>query len=245
MKFRSDFVTNSSSSSYCVSYLVKPQGDKDIIELDLWPAWENEERNTQGMVGIYTKRKINEIVSAIQECKDVNELAELLVDVLNLENEFGIYEDVKNIGHQSEIIKEATAMEKCRECDENFEYEMKDKVIEAVNKINTFLNEFRNYKKLANIDSITIVEYYNACGEFAPECAGEYLQNMCVEKRLDWGDEEAVINALKSDFSESMIEKLLSYESICVFDATIETVIKLIDNRVEKKYNISIADTFF
>ena len=40
MKFRTDFVTNSSSSSYCVSLGISSTSVKDL-KLNFWPSWED------------------------------------------------------------------------------------------------------------------------------------------------------------------------------------------------------------
>ena len=78
MKIRTDFVTNSSSSSYCVSLGIQHKG-ADIV-LDPWP----EEADGSFDVFIPLKCSPDDFISEIIKCRSVEELRDRLMNALNL-----------------------------------------------------------------------------------------------------------------------------------------------------------------
>lgn len=74
MKFITDFVTNSSSNSYCVSLSVEPTDGKEI-KLDLYPNdWDFDNADFR------LKSDIKEIIVKIKQCATVRELIDVLID---------------------------------------------------------------------------------------------------------------------------------------------------------------------
>ena len=126
MKFRSDFVTNSSSSSYVVSFKVHSVDNTDI-PMTLSKNQRNKEREENASYP--WKHSRNHILKAIMNCKTVGELTDLLVE----ECEKGLYDR----SWQGDWLKDLKE-------DNPAEYE------EYINKIQKRIKEFK--RKMSKYD---------------------------------------------------------------------------------------------
>ena len=242
MKIRTDFVTNSSSSSYCVSYNVKTK-DNNSMELDLWYARENGEKDLWGQVGIYTKSKIDDIASQIINSKTVEELKNILINEISLVNFKDDYLDIIEDYNDNDQRSRAELFEKIGE----MEVDDFDPIgIEIVDKLNKFNNLFANIKNLEEIQTITITELYAAWGGSAPELACKYIEKVSPEG-IDWNDSATVKDALKDKFSEQEIKEMIPCMregDINMFDASVDTVVDFEKTNIYKNYKFERIEEY-
>lgn len=177
MKIRTDFVTNSSSSSYCVSLSVVANGEK-TIKLDLWP----EEFDSSNSFDISLKRDLKKVINSILECKSVNELKDILVNGIQLDyyidrlewfmEECGINSartelNKKTQSYSKDVLK---IMRKYIDADDDA-YEDYIDILDAESVDNAelvikdFESDMDGVASLADLHRIVIDEYYNAWGE--------------------------------------------------------------------------------
>lgn len=103
MKIRSDFVTNSSSSSYCVSYEIETDKEDEEIELETFPDRYDPSYGVQ--IGV--KGGLDSLIAKIKGSSSLEELMETIISRIDLDDiiemdkafhcEVGIEEDYKKI----------------------------------------------------------------------------------------------------------------------------------------------------
>ena len=157
MKFRMDFVTNSSSNSYIVRLSVKPQKD-DIIKFDLYPnGWD------ESNVKFRLRSGVRNVADRIKKCRTVGELTEVLVE----ENSGG---DINSLIENYE--------EDAWDEDEEDRVDLREEVQEKIRK---FRNEMSKYSALDEIDRVIISELYTGWGESAYDTVEAYLYRIHPE----------------------------------------------------------------
>ena len=214
MKIRTDFVTNSSSSSYCVSLSVVANGEK-TIKLDLWP----EEFDSSNSFNISLKRDLKKVINSILGCKSVNELKDILVNGIQLDyyidrlewfmEECGINSartrlNKKPQSYSKDVLK---IMRKYIDADDDAYEDYIDILdAESVDNAELVIKDFESamdgVASLADLHRIVIDEYYNAWGEGVWDGPVDFWNKLNVMGKAHYSGDEWYDSP--EDFADSL-----------------------------------------
>lgn len=242
MKIRTDFVTNSSSSSYCVSFIVKTAANKELA-LNICPDIESD---------VYLKEDVESVVNNIKTCESVEELRDLLLNALDLYGAdlFYDFEDVildeYEDAYDMDNMQLLAAFAKIIKNDEDEEFEDYEDLLSDVKKTTSkFKRAMDKIEDMTDIKSVSVYEDFNVCGEFVPDAFANFLSH-ALPKNVNSKDAEAVRAAFAGKLPELKIDRIIDQiegDSICQsFDADITTTVQIADGKVEKTYSFSSLD---
>ena len=239
MKIRTDFVTNSSSSSYCVSFSVNTTENEEI-RLDLKPDMEDAELSLKTNMPVF--------LSQLRECTTVPQLRDLLMNAVRLDDLFRDVSDRLDADTgRSDNERYLELVAKTIEETEDGEYRFAEdcKTLKTVTqKLADFSELLDGLTGLDTIRSVSICEDISGWGEFTYDAFDLFLSKALTNCK-DIRDPDAVRAALQPYLAPDKIGFILEQiggQSIGLCDASIVTTLKLSDGSLEKKYDLHADD---
>lgn len=211
MKIRTDFVTNSSSSNYCVSLGVKTFNEK-IFDLNFCKSSEYDSVN----VNIPLKESSETVVLKIQNCKSVEELKDFIIESIKLDRIFS------GVAIKSEGMSNSEYLDMVEKAIENDDFAKKayaGLLKQYRETISEFQSEMEKVTGFDMIESVSINEHFSGWGEGAPDIFGDFFE---------------VIK--KSGIECETIEDIDEYE-VATFSGNITRTITFPEGKVEVSHN--------
>ena len=235
MKIRTDFVTNSSSSSYCVSISVNT-AENEEIKLDFKP---DEDENTD----FYLKTNMQVFLSQLRECTTVPQLRDYLLNAVRLDDLFrdvndSLDVDTSKLDNRQYLELVAKTIAETENGENWFAADHKSLKI-ITQKITNFSNLLDGLTAPDIIQSVSIRENFSGWGEFAVDVFEHFLSKAltsCKDNQNPNDVRAALQPYLDPDKIEFILEQIENY-SIGLCNASIVTTINLLDGLLEKKYD--------
>lgn len=251
MKIRTDFVTNSSSSSYCVSIGITPTDDESF-ELDLSPK-----NNFDGDTRIYLNCPNSDFFKQIEQCRTIGEIKELVKDLLDfteMYDDFCADNGIKTSRELLDVFKHAQedesaavalneSLKNCFLGMVNSGYEK-----EIVSEFDEFEKALDALKMIEKIKGVTLSEYRYADGEYTGTTLDSFLETVLPKELyetamsypMDDASLDMVRDCLASVLDNDAVESLISYIQDCTlfgFTATTKTSFDLKTKHINKQYS--------
>lgn len=241
MKIRTDFVTNSSSSSYCVSLGLQLK-DKRNVWLRFYPKGEDG----TGDVDICLNSNVNKFIKAFGDCKTIEEIKNLFVNSVDLTDMFFDFCEDYKIKTTDQLLKALKNFDP----DSDYNVWGGSYIDQIFDEFSLFKSKMDRIKSKDEIKYLIIDELYRGWGEFAREGIRDYLCNILPkqfvgESDLTFygpyeGDQLDEIGAfLKTILPEDDAEDLIDHienDTVCAFDATVDTIVDMTTGEIKKEY---------
>ena len=237
MKIRTDFVTNSSSSSYCVSLGLQLK-DKKNVWLRLYPKGEDG----TGDVDIGLNSNVNKFIKAFGDCKTIEEIKNLFVNSVDLTNMFFDFCEDYKIKTTNQLLKALKNIDP----DSDYNVWGGSYIDQIFDEFSLFKSKMDGIKSKDEIKSLTIDELYRGWGEFAREGVDKFLCNILPKKYgsdfygVYEGDQLTEIeDYLKTIIEEDAVGDLIDHlknDTISAFQATVDTIVDMTTGEIKREY---------
>ena len=216
MKCRSDFVTNSSSNSYCVSLRVEPKNG-NRFELNLFPDSDVFGNNS---CSFELASKVKDVTDKIKACKTLDDLTELLIEESVCGSASGDFswDTLSSLKSFSDTKRSETVRKLVESNTENTSNT--GRALKTIEKVKAFRDRMHAFKKLDDIESVTVDEEFLGWGEFAYDTLEDFFKS-AIPPDVDWEtlSEDDLIELLRDHMEE---EELMN--AIAAFKGEIDGI---------------------
>ena len=234
MKIRTDFVTNSSSSSFCVEITVSTDDNKSYsLRVD-----PHEIRSGSDSLIHLNKNNINKLC----DVKDIPSLCNELIELIDMDDDYeGILDSNSEEAEEAGI--DLKTLWNTKNNMEAFKLLRKLGFDGLYDDTQKFIKKIKGISDISKIKEIILTEENYAWGEFAASNFGGLFEGI-VPKNAEWSDDELILEKLKGKYPPETdfmgILGALKNEGPDQYDSFEKTIIDMQSRKSRTEYVIDL-----